>query len=148
MWAQMRGEGSHPMRTAVHITWQGAQMNFRGLTPYLTYKILTYVLVLLVLALRVRVPEAECEGVHVRRLLLVHGPRVNRLQQRRGKISGHSPIKILQKNCAYLLEGKRFVNYKDKQRFRTRDNKSVSGSKSCSILLWNIFLSGSADPTF
>ncbi len=29
--------GSHPMRTAVHITWHGAQKNFGDLTPYLTY---------------------------------------------------------------------------------------------------------------
>ncbi len=32
-----RGCGSQPMRTAVHITWHGAQMNFGDLTPYLTY---------------------------------------------------------------------------------------------------------------
>ncbi len=25
------------MRTAVHITWHGAQLNFGDLTPYLTY---------------------------------------------------------------------------------------------------------------
>jgi hypothetical protein len=74
-------------------------------------QVLTYVLVLLVLALRVRVPEAERECVHVRRLLLVHGPRVNRLQQRRGKISGHFPIKTPQNNCAYSLKRKRFVIY-------------------------------------
>ncbi len=29
--------GSQPMRTSVHITWHGAQINFRHLTPYLTY---------------------------------------------------------------------------------------------------------------
>ncbi len=29
--------GSQPMRTAVHITWHGAQINFRDLPPYLTY---------------------------------------------------------------------------------------------------------------
>ncbi len=29
--------GSQPMRTAVHITWHGAQINFGDLTPYLTY---------------------------------------------------------------------------------------------------------------
>ncbi len=28
---------SQPMRTAVHITWHGAQINFGDLTPYLTY---------------------------------------------------------------------------------------------------------------
>jgi hypothetical protein len=28
--------GSQPMRTAVHITWHGAQINFGELTPYLT----------------------------------------------------------------------------------------------------------------
>ncbi len=28
--------GSQPMRTAVHITWHGAQINFGDLTPYLT----------------------------------------------------------------------------------------------------------------
>jgi hypothetical protein len=34
----MRGvAGSQPMRTAVQITWHGAQINFRDLTPYLTY---------------------------------------------------------------------------------------------------------------
>jgi hypothetical protein len=110
-----------------------------------TINILTYVLVLLVLALRVGVPEAEREGVHVRRLLLVHGPRVNRLQQEWWKISGHFPIIILQNNCAYLLEGKWFVTYKNKQRFRTRLNKS--GSKQCSIRLWINFLSGSGPNT-
>jgi hypothetical protein len=29
--------GSQPMRTAVRITWHGAQINFEDLTPYLTY---------------------------------------------------------------------------------------------------------------
>ncbi len=29
--------GSQPMSAAVHITWHGAQMNFRDLTTYLTY---------------------------------------------------------------------------------------------------------------
>ncbi len=29
--------GSHPMRTAVHITWHGDQINFGDLTPYLTF---------------------------------------------------------------------------------------------------------------
>jgi hypothetical protein len=29
--------GSQSMRTAVHITWHGAQMNFRYLTSYLSY---------------------------------------------------------------------------------------------------------------
>ncbi len=29
--------GSQPMRTAVHITWHGAQINHGDLTPYLTY---------------------------------------------------------------------------------------------------------------
>ncbi len=29
--------GPQPMRTAVHITWHGAQINFGDLTPYLTY---------------------------------------------------------------------------------------------------------------
>jgi hypothetical protein len=38
----MRGGGgswvsSHPIRTAVHITWYGAHINFGDLTPYLTY---------------------------------------------------------------------------------------------------------------
>jgi hypothetical protein len=37
----MRGKrgvaGSQPMRTAVNITWHGAQINFGDLTPYLTY---------------------------------------------------------------------------------------------------------------
>ncbi len=65
---------------------------------------LTYVLVLLVLSLRVGVSEAEREGVHVRRLLLVHGPRVNRLQQRRGKISGHFPIKNTTKQQRVLAQ--------------------------------------------
>ncbi len=41
LWAQMRRErgfaGSQPMRTAVHITWHGAQINFGELPPYLTY---------------------------------------------------------------------------------------------------------------
>ncbi len=44
LWAQIRGGGvvgSQPMRTAVHITWHGAQINFGDLTPYLgTYGIL------------------------------------------------------------------------------------------------------------
>ncbi len=31
------GCGSQPMRTAVHITWHGAQINFGDLAPYLTY---------------------------------------------------------------------------------------------------------------
>ncbi len=38
---QMRGQGgveeSQPMRTAVHITWHVAQINFKDLPPYLTY---------------------------------------------------------------------------------------------------------------
>jgi hypothetical protein len=42
LWAQMRGKrgvaGSQPMRTAVHITWHGAQINFGDPTPYLTYE--------------------------------------------------------------------------------------------------------------
>ncbi len=29
--------GSHPMSTAVHITWHGAQINFGDLPPYLSY---------------------------------------------------------------------------------------------------------------
>ncbi len=29
--------GSQPMRTALHITWHGAQINFGDPTPYLTY---------------------------------------------------------------------------------------------------------------
>ncbi len=33
-----RVAGSQPMRTAVHITWHGAQRNFGDLTPYLTYE--------------------------------------------------------------------------------------------------------------
>ncbi len=40
IWAQMRGGGvavSQPMRTAVHPTWHGAQINFGDLTPDLTY---------------------------------------------------------------------------------------------------------------
>ncbi len=32
-----RVAGSQPMRTAVHITWHGAQTNFGDLTPHLTY---------------------------------------------------------------------------------------------------------------
>ncbi len=31
------GAGPQPMRTAVHITWYGAQINFGDLTPYLTH---------------------------------------------------------------------------------------------------------------
>ncbi len=31
------GAGSQPMRTAVHITWHGEQINFGDLTPYLTF---------------------------------------------------------------------------------------------------------------
>ncbi len=31
------GAGFQPIRTAVHITWHGAKINFRDLTPYLTF---------------------------------------------------------------------------------------------------------------
>ncbi len=33
--------GSQPMRTAVHITWHEAQINFGDLTPYLTYSMMS-----------------------------------------------------------------------------------------------------------
>jgi hypothetical protein len=42
LWAQKRRKrgfaGSQPMRTAVHITWNRAQINFGDLPPYLTYE--------------------------------------------------------------------------------------------------------------
>jgi len=37
MWRDGGDAGSQPMRTAMHITWHGAQINFGELPPYLTY---------------------------------------------------------------------------------------------------------------
>ncbi len=55
--------GSQPMRTAVHITWHGAQINFGDLTPYLTYGSRSLLMIILCLIAAYGMDKTEDSGL-------------------------------------------------------------------------------------